>query len=92
MHAERCASCHGDTGLGDGWLAASLDLMPIPLSGPDVGDPPSREMVLRITSVGMHGTPMPAFGQPREADRWAIAAYLEHFRGANAAPAPRPND
>lgn len=33
IYAERCASCHGDTGAGDGAAAAALDPKPAKLAG-----------------------------------------------------------
>ncbi len=79
----KCWECHGETGKGDGEKAAGLrddwgfTIIPANLtrglfkSGPTVSD------IYRTISVGLSGTPMPAFKNafPDE-DRWALAYYI----------------
>jgi high-affinity iron transporter len=72
-----CASCHGETGLGDG--PAGLKLSPKP---PAIGSQTEMRattpaMMFRKISVGVTGTAMPAFGpQLTTEQRWNVVAYL----------------
>ncbi len=79
----KCWECHGDGGRGDGEKAAGLrdatDYAIVPAnlalglfkSGPDVTD------IFRTISVGLSGTPMPAFQNAfPEQDRWALAYFV----------------
>jgi cytochrome c oxidase cbb3-type subunit 2 len=81
--AAKCWECHGETGAGDGEKAAGLRdatgfyIVPANLtlglfkSGPTVRD------IFRTISVGLSGTPMPAFKDAfREEDRWALAYFV----------------
>ena len=78
-----CASCHGDSGKGDGPSAAELkDTDGRPMKARDFtagvfrggGEP--RDLYYRI-ATGMDGTPMPAYGDVIEkADMWAVVAYV----------------
>lgn len=79
VYAANCASCHGATGNGDGPAAARLD--PKPIAFTDTGRARQRSVfaLYQIVSQGLPGTPMPAFGQLSDADRWAVATYLGHF-------------
>jgi cytochrome c oxidase cbb3-type subunit 2 len=79
----KCWECHGEGGRGDGEKAAGLrDATGFPIipanlalglfkSGPGVDD------VFRTISVGLAGTPMPAFKNAfPEQDRWALAYFV----------------
>jgi high-affinity iron transporter len=81
VYASRCASCHGDAGVGDGVMAASLDPAPSDLTAIDVlGDVPLIEYFRKI-NVGVAGTAMPAFvDQLDDFDRWSVAMYAAHLR------------
>lgn len=79
----KCWECHGEGGRGDGEKAAGLrdasdhTIIPANLpmglfkSGPNVSD------IFRTISVGLSGSPMPAFKNafPDE-DRWALAYFI----------------
>lgn len=79
----KCWECHGDTGKGDGEKAAGLrddwgfSIVPANLtrglfkSGPTVSD------IFRTISIGLSGSPMPAFQDAfSEEDRWALSYYI----------------
>ncbi|MBL9172373.1 MAG: c-type cytochrome [Verrucomicrobiales bacterium] len=83
LYRANCASCHGDTGRGDGPAAAALEDdagKPAPphdlttglwKSGRDPAD------LFRTLSTGMDGTPMPSFGDALGVgDRWDLVSFL----------------
>lgn len=83
-----CATCHGETGAGDGPSSATLkDNWGMPLLPRDFnigafrGGHTGRDLYLRIHN-GMAGTPMPPFGEgiiaPEE--RWALVLYIQSLR------------
>lgn len=94
LYLEGCANCHGPTGKGDGPSAPYLrDDKGIPLRPPNYSraafkggsDPAS---LFRRISVGMPGTPMPAYADAyAERDRWDMVAFLQSLiRSQSAAP------
>ena len=92
VFTQNCASCHGDRGLGDG-PAAKGSPIPVPAIGsvtmaPDL----SPTLAYNVVSVGVRGTPMPAFGSSlTPQDRWNVINYIYTLRGTKmdipAAPA-----
>jgi cytochrome c oxidase cbb3-type subunit I/II len=79
----KCWECHGRQGLGDGEKAPGLkDNLNFPIrpanltigqfkSGADVQD------IYRTVSLGLKGTPMPAFRPAlSDQDRWALSYYI----------------
>ena len=85
VYAARCASCHGDRGLGDGPAAAGIRPPP-----PAIGDSSamrgvSPEMLFRVVSAGVSGTAMPAWGAMLTAQqRWNVVAYVRALQGVAA--------
>ncbi|HET8622689.1 MAG TPA: FTR1 family protein [Gemmatimonadales bacterium] len=81
VYAERCASCHGDRGRGDGPGAAGLDPPPADLANAAaLRDATPVDFYRRVT-IGVVGTAMPAFERGLSADdRWAVAAYATLLR------------
>lgn len=92
-----CAGCHGETGAGDGPLAATLrdasgdpadlyDLRRAPLKA---GDTPAA--LFATLTRGRPGTPMPAFAALPAADRARLVAHLRALRTSpTAVPATAP--
>ena len=82
LYTQNCVSCHGDKGLGDGPAAAASPL-PVPAVGsvkrtPDL----NPTLAYNVISVGVRGTPMPAFGTTlTPQDRWDIVNYMYTMRG-----------
>lgn len=84
----QCASCHGDTGKGDGPSASTLrddwGYAVVPrdfTSGPlKVGDEP--EDLYRTFLTGLNGSPMPSFAEAglTSDDAWALVAYVRSLR------------
>jgi high-affinity iron transporter len=73
LYGERCAQCHGASGLGDGPAAAGLTPPPARLVDPAVLAAVTPLDVYRRISLGVPGTSMPAFGEGLTPDeRWAL--------------------
>lgn len=94
-----CASCHGESGKGDGSAATSMkdDLgRPVPprnfTNGVFRGGSEPRDLYYRFVT-GMDGSPMPAFGDTvkKVEDRWALVHYVLSLRTPPAAE-PSPKD
>ena len=86
---DRCASCHGQSGKGDGPTAKGLP-------GPPVGNLTDGEWkhgdrpgdVLNVVLNGVPNSQMPAWGRYlAPADVRAVAAYIYHLAGR---PVPDP--
>lgn len=85
--ANGCAGCHGEKGDGKGPIAAMLkdawgnSVKPrnftrgIYKGGSAPGD------LFRTLTTGIEGTPMPAFLQMPENDRWNLISYLLSLKG-----------
>lgn len=80
---ERCVSCHGLAGKGDGPMSKGL-------SGPPPGDLTDQEWkhgshpeeVLTVLRQGAPGATMPAFGKAiTDKQLLAVAAYVYHLAG-----------
>jgi high-affinity iron transporter len=92
LYTQNCASCHGDSGLGDG-PAAKVSPIPVPPIGSaaDAADL-TPTLAYNVVTVGVSGTPMPEFGgKLSPQDRWNIIKYIYELRGQKmelpAAPA-----
>ena len=83
IYSDRCVSCHGPTGRGDGPIARNL-------AGPAMrdlkadewrhGDAPAQ--VLAVLTNGVKDSAMPGYGGMYDrADLRATAAYLDHITG-----------
>ena len=88
----QCATCHGETGVGDGPSAPSLkDNWGLPLPPRDFtigsfrGGSDGRDLYLRIAN-GMAGTPMPPFNDEvvKPDERWALVHYIQSLRRKEA--------
>lgn len=87
LFARNCASCHGDTGAGDGTLA---DTLPAPPANFTVHVPfhPDGVLFAWITD-GIRGTGMPAWrNQLGEQERWDLVNFLRRNFDPLTAPAP----
>jgi mono/diheme cytochrome c family protein len=88
----QCASCHGETGAGDGPSAPTLkDSFGIPIvprdfsSGAFRGGATGADLYTRI-AVGLGGTPMVAYPDDvlKPEDRWALVHYIQSLREKDA--------
>src|SRR5690606_5505386 len=75
LYAQLCASCHGDTGAGDGPASAGLDPPPIDFTDRARADERSVFALYQVIEQGLEGTSMASYrGLPAE-DLWALATY-----------------
>ena len=76
LYSENCASCHGDTGMGNGVAAAGMD--PSPTNFTDLERARQRSLfgLYNTITLGVAGTPMPARPDLADMDRWALAFYV----------------
>lgn len=96
LYTAICASCHGDRGLGDGPAARGLPIVPPPIGSASEIPDLSPTLAYNVVSVGISGSPMPAFANLSPQQRWNIVNYVWALRGspmeipaaADAAAAP----
>ena len=76
LYTENCASCHGESGLGNGPLATGME--PAPTDFHDVERARQRSLfgLYNTITLGVAGTPMPARPDLSDMDRWALAFYV----------------
>ncbi|MFO0701037.1 MAG: cytochrome c/FTR1 family iron permease [Nitrospira sp.] len=75
LFAQHCAACHGTQGKGDGPLARGME--PAPRNFHDEVRMRQRSLygLYNTITLGVQGTPMRAFHELSEADRWALAFF-----------------
>lgn len=76
LYATLCASCHGAQGHGDG--PAVSGMKPPPTDFHDAAPMSERSVyaLYSTISLGVSGTPMPAFPSLAEDQRWALAFHV----------------
>jgi len=79
IYATNCAACHGANGEGDGPVANTLPVPPTDLTYPVRGAGPKPEDTFRVLTVGLEGSPMPAFDYLSEQDRWDLVSYIAYL-------------
>ena len=84
---ENCASCHGMAGDGRGPDAAKLATPPIAFTDANRARERSTFALYQVLTQGLDGTPMRAFDELSNDDRWAAALYAGHFAFPDAASA-----
>jgi len=95
LFAQNCASCHGESGKGDGPAAQSLQPPPVSFFNEQRIAGLSPFQVFNSIRLGIEGTAMPAFSQLSDQEVWALSFYVlslryEGLEEANAA-APIPS-
>lgn len=80
IYRARCASCHGDTGMGDGPAAIGLDPPAPALGDPSITGEVTPALMYRIVSVGVQGTSMAGFADLTPEQRWAVVTYVTTLR------------
>jgi high-affinity iron transporter len=80
LFGQHCTTCHGSQGRGDGPLAKRMD--PAPRNFHDDTRMRQRSLygLYNTITLGVHGTPMRAFRELSEADRWALAFFAADLR------------
>ncbi len=86
LYQRTCAQCHGTSGLGDGPTAIRLHLKAPPIGTAQVVDSVTADMMFRIASVGIAGTPMTGFADVlTPAQRWNVVAYIRSLPAQDTA-------
>ena len=75
IYAERCAACHGTTGMGDGPQAANLTVPVAALGDPAVSNAATGAAWYDIITRGRIERFMPPFVSLSDQQRWDVAAY-----------------
>lgn len=80
LYTQNCANCHGTSGLGDGTLGANLDPKPASFFNEERLPKLSPFQLFNTISLGVTGTGMRPFSELTDADRWALAFYVDSLR------------
>ncbi len=80
LFGERCASCHGASGHGDGIAAASLQPKPANFHSDQVMGALTPFKAFNVIRFGVKGTAMVPVADLDERKRWALAFYLFTLR------------
>jgi mono/diheme cytochrome c family protein len=75
IYAEKCAACHGDTGLGDGEQGKQLPVPVAALGLPEIAYEASPASWFLTVSLGNLERFMPPFNSLTDAQRWDVVAY-----------------
>ena len=82
LFSEQCTSCHGATGHGDGPAAKGMDPPPADFLDPERMGKRSAFGLYNTVTLGVQGTPMRAFTELSDDDRWALAFYVASLPAA----------
>lgn len=76
IYEQKCQSCHGENGGGDGILAAGLD--PSPTDFLDAGTLKNLTPIqaYNVAKLGLTGTAMRSFSELSDADLWNVSFYI----------------
>lgn len=80
---QDCVKCHGDGGKGDGPQADELiddwdvPIRPANLSLPYYKNGKRDQDIYRVFTSALNGTPMPAFDELSEEERWQLVDYVQ---------------
>ena len=87
IYAEKCAPCHGETGMGDGPDSAMLQNQVAALGDAELARVSTPADWFRMVTQGDLSKFMPPFSSLNESQRWDVIAYLFTL---SAAPADYP--
>ncbi|MFI4956104.1 MAG: FTR1 family protein [Gammaproteobacteria bacterium] len=77
IYQEKCVSCHGVTGKGDGVLAKSLEPAPTNFHDNNRMDQLSLFALYNTITLGVEGTGMVSYAKTlTENERWSLAFYI----------------
>jgi len=76
IYAEKCAPCHGDTGLGDGDKGIQLGVTVPAFALPEVARPASPAAWFTTVTRGKMDRFMPPFVSLNDQQRWDVVAYI----------------
>ncbi len=75
IYAEKCASCHGDTGLGDGAQAGGLSNPVAAIGDLELARNSTPAEWFEVVSNGRMDKYMPGFQSLDDRDRWDVVAF-----------------
>jgi len=84
IYKQKCASCHGEKGGGDGALAANLSPKPANFLDKEVMSGLSPLQAYNVIKLGLEGTPMRSFSELSERELWDISFYIMSLRHINS--------
>lgn len=85
IFAEKCAPCHGESGLGDGPMAAQLQKQPAAIGSLELGRKAALVNWFTMVTEGNINSFMPPFKDSlSDQDRWDVVAYSLSLGGINA--------
>ncbi len=76
IYAEKCAPCHGDTGLGDGPQGKELPVTVIPIGLPETVRKATPARWYGVVTQGNIDRFMPPFVSLSDQERWDVIAYV----------------
>lgn len=76
IYFEKCAACHGQTGLGDGPQGIQLGVTVPAFSLPEIARPASPAAWYTIVTRGKIERFMPPFASLNDQERWDVVAYI----------------
>lgn len=85
LYEQKCMSCHGATGIGDGTSSSALRdsrdarILPRDFTRGRLRGGESAQDLFRRLRTGLDGTPMPSY-EDSDADLWAIVHYVMTLR------------
>jgi mono/diheme cytochrome c family protein len=79
LYTKQCRFCHGNTGLGDGPKAASLEAKIVPFSDPKFQAQTDGEIYYQ-SIIGRDEMPNFEKKMTEEKDRWAIVNYIRTLK------------
>ncbi len=90
IYAEKCAPCHGNTGLGDGPMAAQLQKAPSAIGKPEIARVAAPANWYTTVTEGNINSFMPPFsGSLSDQQRWDVVAYALSLGGSTLTEADR---
>ena len=76
IYFEKCAACHGDTGLGDGPQGIQLGVTVPAFALPEIARPASPASWYTMVTRGKIERFMPPFASLNDQQRWDVVAYI----------------
>jgi len=75
LYIEKCAACHGESGLGDGPQAKDLPIPVLPIGDPEFARKASPSEWYAVVTEGRLDRSMPGFESLKDQERWDVVAY-----------------
>lgn len=77
VYKAECASCHGDSGRGDGPKAGTLEQKPRDLATPAITSQSDGSIFWKLTEGK---APMPNYAKFSEEERWSVINYMRSLK------------